>query len=293
MCQSSTGPQVSGSQASTSSDVERIEALLRLRGLSEKTVANYINALRQFEKRVGKPVSQASVEDLASFLSSLPHQSRYAYTIALKTSLRLLGREDLARLLRVPRKQRRKYTIIPEEKVREVAEALWQEGEHKLAVAIALGYELALRVSEICSLRLRDIDLGDWTVTVERAKGKRVYRLPIVSQWVRDLLLKYVATHPRHTDYLIWSRKKPHRYSPATMSDAISKALKRFGFLDARPHDLRHSRATNLLRMGLDIRAVQLLLGHASISQTEIYTHLTPVDLRKMIEEAYKRHSTP
>jgi site-specific recombinase XerD len=286
--------QSSSSQtASAPSDVERIEALLRLRGLSEKTIANYINALRQFEGRVGKPVSQASVEDLANFLSSLPYQSRYAYTIALKTTLRLLGREDMARLLRVPRKQRRKYTIIPEEKVREIAERLWWEGEHKLSIAIALGYELALRVSEICSLKLKDIDLSEWTVTVERAKGRRVYRLPIVSQWVKDLLLKYIATHPRHTEYLIWSRKKPHRYSAATMSDMISRALKRFGFPDARPHDLRHSRATNLLRMGLDIRAVQLLLGHASIAQTEVYTHLTAVDLRKMIEEAYKRHSTP
>jgi len=268
-----------------------IEALLKLRGLSEKTIANYMNAVKQFEKRTGKPISQATVEDLANFLSSLPHQSRYAYTIALRTVLKLLGREDLAKLLKIPRKQRRKYTIIPEEKVREIAETLWQEGDYKLAIAIALGYELALRVSEICNLKLKDIDLNDWTVTVERAKGKRVYKLPIVSQWVKDLLLKYVAMHPRHTDYLIYSRKKPYRYSVATMSDMISRALKRFGFLDARPHDLRHSRATNLLRMGLDIRAVQLLLGHASISQTEIYTHLTAVDLRRMIEEVYKRQS--
>jgi integrase/recombinase XerD len=279
-------------QQTAESDVQRIEALLKLRGLSEKTIANYLNVARQFEKRTGKPVSRSSVEDIANFLSLLPYQSRYAYTIALKTILKLLDKPE-HKLLKIPRKQRRKYTIIPEEKVREVAETLWSEGEHKLAVAIAVGYELALRVSEVCNLKLKDIDINGWVVTVERAKGRRVYRLPIVSQWVKDLLLKYIAVHPRHTDYLIYSRKKPYRYSVATMSDMISKALKRFGFLDARPHDLRHSRATNLLRMGLDIRAVQLLLGHSSIAQTEIYTHLTEVDLRRMIEEVYRRHSTP
>jgi integrase/recombinase XerD len=273
-------------------DVQRIEAILKLRGLSEKTISNYINVLRQFEKRVGKPISQATVEDLANFLTSLPYQSRYAYTIALKTILKILNKPE-HQLLKIPRKQRRKYTIISEEKVREIVEKLWEEGEHKLAVAIALGYEVALRVSEICSLRLEDIDIEGWIVTVERAKGKRVYKVPIVSKWVKELLLKYIAIHPRHTNYLIWSRKKPYRYIPSTMSDMISKVLKKFGFMDARPHDLRHSRATNLLRMGLDIRAVQLLLGHASIAQTEIYTHLTAVDLRRMIEEVYSRHSTP
>jgi len=70
------------------------------------------------------------------------------------------------------------------------------------------------------------------------------------------------------------------------MSRLISNTLRGFGY-DLRPHDLRHSRATNLLRRGLDIRALQVFLGHSSIIQTERYTHLTEVDLKKMIEKLY------
>jgi len=266
---------------------ERIFNILKSRGLSENTIKNYLSVLKAFKKVVGKEVWEASFDDIAKFLSNLSPQSRYAYTIALKTILKLLNKPEHS-MLKIPKKVQRKYTIIDEDKIREMCQNTYIENP-KLAVAIALGYELALRVSEIVNLKLFDIDFESWTVTVERIKSKRVYRLPIVSEWVKELLVKYVSTHPRHTEYLIWSRKKPYKYSVATMSNLISKALKRYGYDKARPHDLRHSRATNLLRMGLDIRALQIFLGHSSISQTEIYTHLTEVDLRKMIENVYRR----
>jgi site-specific recombinase XerD len=115
-----------------------------------------------------------------------------------------------------------------------------------------------------------------------------VQRLPIVSDWVRTLLVRYISLHPRHTEYLIYSRKKPYRYSVSSLSHLITKTLREYG-VEAKAHDLRHSRATNLLRMGLDIRALQVFLGHSSIAMTERYTHLTEVDLKKMIEELYAK----
>ena len=265
---------------------EELVNLMRARGYSEKTISNYLTALKAFEKFSGKTVKDASVDEIIAFLASLTPQSRYMYAIAIRSVLKLLGRQDYT-VIKIPKSKPRRYVIIPEEDVAKICYELYSS-KPKLAVAIALTYELALRLSELCNLRLSDLDLNTWTATVERVKSKRVYRLPIISDWVKQLLIKYVSTHPRHTDYLIYSQKKPYRYRVPVMSKLISGVLKEYGY-DAKPHDLRHSRATNLLKRGLDVRALQIFLGHASIAQTERYTHLTEVDLRKMIETLYKQ----
>ena len=263
-----------------------IESLLRSKGLSEKTISNYLNVVRQFEKKMNKKIEEASREDVYNFLSSLSPKTRYAYAIALRSILKALEK-DFYEDITIGRIGQRKYVIIPEEDVEKIVYSI-ADTNLKISTAIALTYELALRVSELVIMKIQDIDVDQWTANVYRVKSKRFYRLPIVSEWVKKIVLRHLEMHPRHTDYLIYSRKRPYRYNVSVMSRIISQVLKNYGYQDAKPHDLRHSRATNLLKRGLDVRALQIFLGHASISQTERYTHLTELDLRIMIEKLYK-----
>jgi integrase len=263
-----------------------IEYTLKAMGLSGRTVRQYLNVVRLVEDRYGKPLREVSLDEVFRFLADLTPQSRFAYAIALRSALKAIGREDYARV-RIPKAPHRKYVVIDEEKVKYICLDL-SGRDLKLATAIALAYELALRVSELANMKLKDINIDGWVATVERIKVKLVQRLPIVSDWVRFLLARYVSLHPRHTEYLIYSRKKPYRYSVSSLSFLITKTLIEYG-VDAKAHDLRHSRATNLLRMGLDIRALQLFLGHSSIVMTERYTHLTEIDLKRMVEEVYAK----
>jgi len=265
-------------------ELAEVRNRLIAKGLSERTVSNYLSAVKKFEEVTGKKLSEATPSDIYAFLASLPPPSRYAYGIALRSVLKSLELPTYASI-KIARLRLRKYNVIPEDVIEKIVADL-SGSDLKLAAAVALTYELGLRVSELANLRLEDLDTQSWTCTVERIKSRRVYRLPIVSDWVKTVLTRYLETHPRHTEYLIYSRKKPYKYRVPALSRLISATLKQYG-IDARPHDLRHSRATNLLRKGLDVRALQVFLGHASISQTERYTHLTEVDLRRMIEKLY------
>jgi len=178
--------------------------LLKARGLSDKTVSNYLTALRLLERHTGKSFKEVGVDEVFSFLSKQTPPSRYMYAIALRSVFKLLGREDYVKI-KIPKVRERKYTLISEEEVEKICMSLFNH-KRKVAVAIALMYELALRVSELCNLRLNDLNLSDWTATVERIKSRRVYKLPIVSHWVKELLTSYISTHPRHTEYVIYSQ---------------------------------------------------------------------------------------
>jgi len=263
-----------------------VEYTLKAMGLSNRTIRQYLNVVKLVESAYGKPLREVTLDEIFRFLAGLTPQSRFAYAVALRSVLKSIGREDYARV-KIPRAPYRRYVVIEEEKVKEICLDL-AGSDLKLATAIALTYELALRVSELANMKLKDIDMDGWVATVERIKVRLVQRLPIISDWVRTLVFRYVGLHPRHTDYLIYSRKKPYKYSVSTLSWLITKTLRDYG-LEAKAHDLRHSRATNLLRMGLDLRALQIFLGHSSIAMTERYTHLTEVDLKRMIEGLYAR----
>jgi integrase len=261
-----------------------VEYTLKAMGLSRRTLRQYLNVVKLVEDRYGKPLREVTLDEVFKFLADLTPQSRFAYAVALRSALKAIGREDYARI-KIPRAPYRRYVVIEEGKVKEICLDLAGR-DLKLATAIALAYELALRVSELANMKLKDLDLDNWVATVERIKVRLVQRLPIVSDWARVLVSRYISLHPRHTEYLIYSRKKPYRYSVPSLSWLITKTLRDYG-VEAKAHDLRHSRATNLLRMGLDIRALQLFLGHSSIAMTERYTHLTEVDLKRMIEGLY------
>src|SRR5262249_10914474 len=154
-------------------------------------------------------------------------------------------------------------------------------------------YGGGLRVAELVSIDLGDLDLDSGVVRV-RGKGKRE-RLAPLGKYAVDAIKRWLAVRKvakeasekhRHALFL---NKLGTRLTTRSVGRMIEKYLKLVG-LDPKisPHTLRHTFATHLLDRGADIRSVQELLGHASITTTQIYTHLTTDRLRQEYDKAHR-----
>ena len=161
---------------------------------------------------------------------------------------------------------------------------------HDAAVLLAASLMLATgtRVGETTSIECSNIDLGGASIRVH-GKGARDRTVPITDIWLQGFLAAYLevrnelgVTH----QYLLFGQSGDP-INPAIVRLRLRKASKAAGLLGhITPHMLRHAAATHLLENGVDIRVVQRLLGHASITTTELYTHVTDVALRQAISTA-------
>ena len=148
----------------------------------------------------------------------------------------------------------------------------------------ALIYAYGLRISEAVTLPVTAVDSKQMVLHVIGKRNKQ-RALPLTES-ILDMLREVWKSH-RSKRWLFPSRRVVTHLPDATARAAFNKARNECGFDDKfRPHSLRHSFATHMLEQGVDIRLIQILLGHSSIRSTEIYTHLSePLreDLRKLL----------
>ena len=215
---------------------------------------------------------------------------------AVRSFYRFLARENILenaapKAVRSPRIKRTLPRPLSE---RDAARAIEQAGEHDVdwmaardTALLTLLYGCGLRISEALSLRRNDVPLGQsLSILGKGSKERSVPVLPVV----REAVTAYAAKIPfalEKTGPLFYSR----RGKPMSAREAQSLMQKLRGSLGlaerATPHALRHSFATHLLANGGDLRAVQELLGHASLSTTQTYTE---IDTRRLMEVYEKAH---
>ncbi|MDR2709475.1 MAG: tyrosine recombinase [Elusimicrobiota bacterium] len=150
-----------------------------------------------------------------------------------------------------------------------------------------LAYACALRVSELVALRFEDINFKENFLIVKNGKGSKQRVVPF-GQTAKNYLEIYLRNRKPNTDprEFIFYSKKSKQVSRITVSHALSALAKKAGFTKrVYPHILRHSCASHLLNGGADIRFVAEILGHSSISTTQIYTHLDT----KQIQQKHKQ----
>jgi len=151
---------------------------------------------------------------------------------------------------------------------------------------LELFFSTGLRVSELCKLKIENINLKKDEFTV-RGKGAKL-RVVFLSETARRWLGDYLKVRPDLNPYLFVSHDKAASgrdeqigLSPRSVQRLVEKYAKVAGITkEVTPHTLRHSYATDLLMNGADIRSVQAMLGHASITTTQVYTHITDQQLR-------------
>jgi len=155
---------------------------------------------------------------------------------------------------------------------------------------LELLYGSGLRVAELCALDVDDVDLRHSTVEVT-GKGRKQRRIP-VGRPARDAIDRYV-THARPELWkegpALFVNRRGNRMGPRSVRMMITTYLNAERAPHISPHTLRHSFATHMLDGGADLRAVQELLGHESLSTTQIYTHVSTERLKAVYEQSHPR----
>lgn len=234
--------------------------------LSKKTQNYYMIALRAFLKFLAKKeVKSMSPEQIE--LAKVPERS-----------LDLITPQELSRLLKTP-----SGSELKDLRDRAILELLFSTG---------------LRVSELCSLTTdTDFSAGEFSV---RGKGGKV-RVVFVSDEAKTAVKNYLSKRKDMSDALfvqvdgIAKKEKTKDVKPLTRR-SIERIVKQLAIKagiskKVTPHVIRHSFATDLLSNGADLRSVQMLLGHANISTTQIYTHITDKGLRDTHKKFHSKRS--
>ncbi len=272
---------------------------LRLRrGYSENTVKAYeddLNKLAEFLEREGIPLEEITLPALDRFVASLAGYSpatRERVIAALRSFFKYLLAErgwevNPAELLELPKKPKRLPKALTLEEVERLLEAPDPStplGLRDKAI-LELLYSSGLRASELCGLRLLDLDLEEGFVRVS-GKGSKERLVPFGVHAARALGEYLTRGRPRLAKGdapWLFLNSRGGKLSRVGLWKILRKYALKVGLGGkVHPHVLRHTFATHMLIGGCDLRTLQELLGHASLSTTQIYTHLKPQELREV-----------
>ena len=158
---------------------------------------------------------------------------------------------------------------------------------------LELMYSSGLRVSEAVNLKIRDVDL-DLGILTCTGKGNKTRRVPVgasATEWLKSYLaVRRKKENIEVQNFFVSPSAKP--ITRQLIHSFIKAYAKQCGLENVSPHTLRHSFATHLVQNRADIRSVQQMLGHADISTTQIYTHITDAHLKKAYEDFHPRSRT-
>lgn len=282
------------------------------RNAAELTIKSYREDLTSLIEYLSGDASapptpaDVSVNDLREYLAAL-HEAGYAKSsisrrlASLRSFFRYAQREGLvdrnpARPLRNPRRARKLPHFLSTKEVARLLQAPPCDQPLGLRDRALLEtmYSAGLRVSELVGINDADLDLGQAIVRV-RGKGRRE-RLGLIGSHAAKALRRWFArrklANPQAPDHQrpVFTNKFGKRLTTRSVGRLVEKYLKQTD-LDLRttPHTLRHSFATHLLDHGADIRSVQELLGHKSLTTTQIYTHVSTASLQRVYDRAHPR----
>lgn len=253
---------------------------MAIRGLGAHTQRDYIRHVRGFAAFLGRPPDTAAGEDVRRFQLHQREIGAGAATInSTVSALRFLfgvtlDRHDLARRLVITRHPRKLPDVLSVEEVGRLLEAA---PGIKYRAALGVAYGAGLRVSEVAHLKVDDIDSKRMLIRVEQGKGRKDRNAMLSPQLLELLRLWWRAGKRRSVmlphGWLFPGRSYTDPVSTRQLHRAVHEAAEAAGIRKrVSPHTLRHSFATHLLEQDVDIRVIQVLLGHSKLDTTALYT---------------------
>jgi integrase/recombinase XerD len=255
---------------------------MKLRNYAPLTIKVYVERVATFAKHFAKSPERLEAADVRAYLLFLvqeKHASWSYYDQAL-AALRFLYRTTLGKKwvlddLASPKKQKRLPVVLSPD---EVAQFFAAVTSLKHRAILMTAYAAGLRVSEVVSLRVDDIDSRRMVIRIRQAKGRKD-RYVMLSPRLLAILREYWKA-ARPTQFLFPGNVPDQPITPRTVQKACRDAQEAAGLAKhVRVHTLRHSFATHLLEAGTNIRIIQILLGHRSLRTTAVYTHVSTAAL--------------
>jgi site-specific recombinase XerD len=253
---------------------------MQLHGFAERTQKSYMQVVRQLAEYYNKPPDQISEEELRQYflyLKNVKKVSRSTITLALCGIKfffeRTLQRQWATLALVRPQREKKLPVVLSVDEVRQI---LSRVRRWRYRVCLSTIYTCGLRLQEGLHLQISHIDGARQLVHVCHGKGGKDRYVPLPPQAL-ELLRQYWGTHRDP----VWIFPSMHQTVKGPMNASGLQRAFHGALLDsgihkpATVHTLRHSYATHLLEAGLNLRLIQLYLGHASPNTTAIYTHLT------------------
>jgi len=274
---------------------ENLEALekfvqqIKLKGYSQSTVRTYRNEFLQLLHLLkNKPANELTTNELRRYFVycfeklKLTENTLHSRINALKFYYeQVLGREKFFWDIPRPKKQIQLPKFFNQD---EITQILRDAGNIKHKTMLMLAYSTGMRVSEVVSIKARNIDSKRMCILVEQAKGKKD-RMVMLSPVLLVMLREYwKSCQPAPEGYLFPGQYEGQPYSSRSLQMVIGAAKKKAGVLKPGSiHALRHSFATHLLDKGTDVTMIMKLLGHNDIKTTLRYLHVTNRDMLQVL----------
>ena len=252
---------------------------LALRGMAASTCEVYLRYARAFEAHHGRSANKLGTEDVRSWLLFLlkdkqldPATVNLAIS-SLRALFASLGRPHVMRSIPRVRKHRRAPDVLSGSEVQRLLVARDTDIKHR--AMFSLLYGAGLRVSELLALTVADIDSQRMVVHVRDTKNRYDRIVPLSPRMLKTLRVYWQARRPQGP-LLFPAPDGTRQLTRDAVRHAVCSAARRAGITKkVYPHLLRHAFATHMLELGADLRTVQILLGHRSLSSTTRYMHLT------------------
>jgi len=257
---------------------------MTIRKFAPKTQSSYIRAVRNFTVFLGRSPDQASAEDLRRYQLHLASSGVATPSLnATVTALRFffavtLGRSEITERMPFVREPRKLPVVLSPEEVTRFLEAA---PGLKYRAALSVAYGAGLRANEVISLKISDIDSNRMIIRVEQGKGRKDRYVMLSAHLLALLRAYWKAARPQ--GWLFPGRDRVTPLSTRQLNRACHFAAQTAG-IDKRVslHTLRHSFATHLLEQKVDIRVIQVLLGHKKLDTTALYSQVATRTIREV-----------
>lgn len=264
-------------------NINEIRDDLKRLGYSPKTIINYSNHLKAFFSYSDGVCDLSSFNNYLLYLleqKNLSHSYCNQAVNAIKIYARKFGSIKESEIIKLhrPQKEQKLPKVMSQGEIKRLLEVTTNE-KHKTELMLA--YSCGLRVSEVASMKIKDIDSERMVVVVHQGKGRKDRITLLSEKMLNQLRLYYKVYRPKE-----WLFENPLRDGPVswrTLQQVFKNSARKAEVrTEATFHSLRHSFATHLLENGTDLRFIQELLGHCSSRTTEIYTHVSRASLNKI-----------
>ncbi|NPA73981.1 MAG: tyrosine-type recombinase/integrase [Epsilonproteobacteria bacterium] len=258
-----------------------LEYIVIAKGLSKKSIEAYKRDLEDFERFLKKELSKADLEDVLDYLQKYDNRNTLNRKLsAINSFFSFCLKEDFikdAPSLKHFHTSKKLPIVLEYEDIIKSLKLIKKDswiGYRDFAFILFL-YASGARVSEAIEVKKDDI-VGEW-LKIRSAKGDKQRMVPLADSALRALE-EYLDKREKKSEYL-WLNYKGDKMSRITAYKITKK------YLGVSPHALRHSFATSLVLGGADLRVVQELLGHSSITTTQIYTHIKQKNLEQTVRK--------